>query len=494
MLLDRVCAVVDLETTGTNAGRDGITEVGALLLDTDGAEHEFQTLLNPYISIPPYISSLTGITNAMVSDSPGFEDIAPQLWSLINDTVFIAHNARFDYAFLKHNFAHCGYRFRPNIVCTVKLARRLFPEWSGYSLGKIITRINYHADDRHRAMADVQATRAFLQYAIDKHGLDAVNAAAAEQLNTASIPSYLDNSLVQSIPDSPGVYYFYGEDESLLYVGKSKTMRTRVKSHFGADVREPREMRMAQEVRNVNYQVCAGELGALLLENHDIKSLQPIYNRRQRPMKKLWTIKLIEDANGYLHSQVKDRLVEQAPEGISYGIYSSKRTATNALRTLADEHSLCKKLLGLESGKGACFGFQLKKCHGACTGQESTAQHNVRLQLALENKRVDSWPYEGDVLVCETNTEQSITDIHAVSNWAYLGSWRIEEPISADQLNTESLEQLDKRGSKLTKISLGFDKDTYRILHKFMIREHCDKLTLKTLPATELEESPAAAG
>lgn len=477
--------MVDLETTGTNAGRDRITEVGALLLDTDGAEHEFQTLLNPYISIPPYISSLTGISNAMVADSPGFEDIAPQLWSLINDTVFIAHNARFDYAFLKQNFAQCGYRFRPNILCTVKLARRLFPEWKGYSLGKIITRIAYHAKNRHRAMADVQATRAFLEYAIEQHGLSAVNAAAAEQLNTASIPSYLDKSVVQAIPDSPGVYYFYGEDESLLYVGKSKTMRTRVKSHFGADVREPREMRMAQEVRNVDYRTCAGELGALLLENHDIKHLRPIYNRRQRPMKKLWTIKLVEDSNGYLRSQVKDRLVEQVPEGISYGIYTSRSTATKALRELADEHNLCKKLLGLEKGKGTCFGFQLKKCHGACTGQESAVQHNIRLQLALESQRVDSWPYNGDVLVCETNTEQRITDIHAVSNWAYLGSWRLEQTISAEQLCANSVAQLDSLATKLTKISLGFDKDTYRILHKFMIREPDNMLTIRTLPGME---------
>lgn len=484
--------MVDLETTGTNAGRDRITEVGALLLDTDGAEHEFQTLLNPYISVPPYISSLTGITNAMVADSPGFEDIAPQLWSLISDTVFIAHNARFDYAFLKHNFAQCGYRFRPNIICTVKLARRLYPRWGGYSLGKIIQRIDYQADDRHRAMADVQATRAFLQYAINEHGLNAVNAAAAEQLNTSSIPSYLDNAIVQAIPDSPGVYYFYGEDDSLLYVGKSKTMRTRVKSHFGADVREPREMRMAQEVRNVNYQACAGELGALLLENHDIKNLRPIYNRRQRPMKKLWTIKLVEDSNAYLRTQVKDRLVEHAPEGISYGIYSSRSTATKALRALADEHCLCKKLLGLEKGKGACFGFQLKKCHGACTGLESAVQHNVRLQLALEGKRVDSWPFDGDVLVCETNAEHNITDVHAVSNWAYLGSWRLDETITADTLRTDTLAQLEQCGTKLTEISLGFDKDTYRILHKFMIRERCDKLTIKTLPLAEGEENSVA--
>ncbi len=478
--------MVDLETTGTNASRDRITEVGALLLDTDGAEHEFQTLLNPTISIPPYISSLTGITNGMVADAQGFEDIAPQLWSLINDTVFIAHNARFDYAFLKQNFAQCGYRFRPNIVCTVKLARRLFPHWSGYSLGKIIARIGYTANDRHRAMADVQATRAFLNYAIDQHGLTAVNAAAAEQLTGASVPSYLDSSMIQAIPDSPGVYYFYGEDESLLYVGKSKTMRTRVKSHFGADVREPREMRMAQEVRNVNYQPCAGELGALLLENHDIKNLRPIYNRRQRPMKKLWTIKLHEDRNGYLHSQVKDRLVEHAPEGISYGIYSSRSSATSALRNLADEHMLCKKLLGLEKGKGACFGFQLKKCAGACIGQESTVQHNVRLQLALESKRVDSWPYDGDVLVCETNTEHNITDVHAVSNWAYLGSWRLQGSITANELTSESVTQLDDSATRLTTISLGFDKDTYRILHKFMIRDRSGTLTIKTLADASL--------
>lgn len=478
MLLNSVCAIVDLETTGTNANSDAITEVGALLLDTDGAEHEFQQLLNPNRSIPPYIASLTGIDNQMVADKPDFSEIAAQLWPLINDTVFIAHNARFDYAFLKRGFSECGFAFRPKIVCTLKLARALYPTWKRYSLGAIIERIGHHASARHRAMADVIATKAFLDFAIDEHGLDAVNAVARRQLGEASIPCHLSKEDIQSLPDTPGVYYFYGEDQSLLYVGKSKTIRTRVKSHFGADVREPREMRMAQEIRGVEHQRSAGELGALLLENHDIKMLQPIYNRKQRPLKKLWCVTLSSDENGYLRAHIGHKSSDAIANTQPHGLFSSRSAATKGLQALADEHGLCKKMLGLEKGKGACFGFQLKRCQGACAGKQEVADHNEHITRALKKTRIEAWPFENDIGIVERCSEQGFCDVHLVSNWAYQGSWRLD--------NSEELDinQITETAQLLTKIELGFDKDTYRILQRYLQKPPPGALILTLRPAT----------
>lgn len=470
MLLNSVCAIVDLETTGTSAAKESITEVGLRLVDTDGTRFDFQRLVNPHRRIPPYISSLTGITDAMVEDQAGFEDLAPELWSLINDTVFIAHNARFDYSFLKSAFARCGFTFKPKIVCTVKLARALFPEWQGYSLGKIITRIDHTPSARHRAMADVESTEAFLNYAINQHGLEAVNTAALKQMKNASIPCHLDAQDISALPNEPGVYYFYGEEGSLLYVGKSKTIRTRVKSHFAADIHEAKEMRMAQEIRSVEYRSCAGELGALLLENHDIKMRRPIYNRRQRPMKKMWSVHLSTDAKGYSAAVVAQHEANALVGREHFGIYSSRSSATKMLETLAIDHQLCKKTLGLEKGSGACFSYQLKKCKGACAGAESAHDYNARLTLALRKKRIEAWPYSGRVAVIENHTTKDFCDVHVVENWAYRATWRIDNPgtLDCDQLTETIIEQ---RGTAVAKVSLGFDKDTYNILRKFL---HCD--------------------
>ncbi|MFK8018415.1 MAG: exonuclease domain-containing protein [Pseudomonadales bacterium] len=486
MLLNRVCAIVDLETTGTSAARESITEVGVAILDVDGSRFELQRLVNPYRSIPPFISSLTGISNAMVENEAGFEDLAPELWSLIKDTVFIAHNARFDYSFLKAGFAHCGFDFKPNIVCTVKLARALYPQWQGYSLGKIIERIGHKPGARHRAMADVESTEAFLNYAIEEHGLDTVNKAASVQLKNASVPCHLDPADIAALPEEPGVYYFYGENASLLYVGKSKSIRTRVRSHFSSDIRESREMRMAQEIRSVEHRCSAGELGALLLENHEIKNLQPIYNRRQRPMKKLWSVHLDANDAGYYKAVVAQHEASKIGQMTCYGIFSSKRTANKMLEELSSDDQLCKKLLGLEKGPGACFGFQLKKCNGACTGSESFADHNAKLKLALDKKRIDAWPYDSRIAVIERHKTKAFVDAHIIDNWAYRGSWRVANPseLMVDELDEDII---NSSGVQLTSISLGFDKDTYMLLQRHLIREPSPDLSIVQLRPIEAE-------
>src|SRR5262245_50913797 len=139
-------AFVDLETTGTTAAIDAITEIGIVRIEPDSADEsvlrvsEWSTLVNPGVPIPPAIEALTGITNAMVRDAPPFARVADEVATRTAGALFVAHNARFDYGFLKHAFARLQRRFSARVLCTVRLSRRLFPNEPRHSLDSVIAR------------------------------------------------------------------------------------------------------------------------------------------------------------------------------------------------------------------------------------------------------------------------------------------------------------------------------------------------------------------
>ena len=468
MLLNQVCVFVDLETTGTSARSEGITEVGMRLYHPDGDQLDWQQLVNPGKSIPGFIQQLTGISDAMVAAQPYFEEVAPQLYELLDSAIFIAHNARFDYGFLKAAFAQCGYDFKPRVVCTVKLSRELYPQYKSHSLDNICQRIGYHRETSHRAMADVEAMCAFVQYAIEDMGIDAVNAAAQFQFKRPSQPVHIPMALIDEIPRAPGVYRFYGEEGRLLYVGKSINLSERVKSHFNADLRDGKEMRLSQEIRDLDWTVTAGELGALLLENQEIKTKSPIHNRRLRRYKSLWCFELVKSRNGALTPRLADRpftagdIDAESDKKIFssqlYGMFQGRTVANKWLKELVAEHRLCKKALGMEKGGGSCFNFQLKKCGGVCAGKESIAQHNMRLLEAFDKEKIQQWPFAGPAWISECSENPAddtlITQaIHVIDQWAYLGCVEREEEI-ADLL-------ANRRQS-------WFDKETYRLLNRYI--------------------------
>ena len=305
MLLNKSCAFVDIETTGASYKTGAITEIAVKSYDTDGEIADWQKLINPGQPIPPFIQRLTGITPAMVLDEPYFDEYAAELHEILTDTVFIAHNARFDYGFIKQAFAANGYKFQPTVICTVKLAKALFPHWPRHSLDELCKQMGYKREVSHRAMADVEAMCAFVEYAINEYGLEQVNIAAQQQLGRSSTPVHIDTETIAALPNTPGVYHFLGENDNLLYVGKSVRIRERVKSHFADDIRNSKELRLSQEVRKIETQETAGDLGAQLLENKQIKSLSPIYNRKQRAYKKLWSV-VLNDHDGLLKPDISN--------------------------------------------------------------------------------------------------------------------------------------------------------------------------------------------
>ena len=228
----RNCVILDLETTGGTPLYDRITEI-ALIRFEDGIEAErWETLVNPGVSIPPFISRLTGITNEMVNDAPVFEEIAHKLYGYIEGAVLAAHNVRFDHGFLKTEFKRLDAVLRQRVMCTVKLSRRLYPQHRGHGLDAIMHRHALVTRDRHRAMGDVKLLVAYLELATRELGKKRILDEVAALLKAPSLPAGLDAAFLDEIPDSAGVYLFHGENNLPLYIGKSVTLRSRVMSHL----------------------------------------------------------------------------------------------------------------------------------------------------------------------------------------------------------------------------------------------------------------------
>ncbi|MCE1182287.1 MAG: 3'-5' exoribonuclease, partial [Rhodocyclales bacterium] len=250
----RPLAFVDLETTGATAATDHITEIGIVEVDEDGAVREWQQLVNPGTRIPPFIEQLTGISNEMVANAPPFAEVAAEALRRLEGRLFIAHNARFDYGFLKQEFKRLGIDFRASVVCTVKLSRALYPEHHRHNLDTLIERHGLIAADRHRALADAQLIHQFWQKIHVDRKSEAIAAALDKQQARPALPPNLEGTTLDDLPDGPGVYLFYGENNLPIYIGKAKALRKRVLQHFSADLRSAKEMALVQQVRRIDWQ------------------------------------------------------------------------------------------------------------------------------------------------------------------------------------------------------------------------------------------------
>lgn len=278
-LLEAPLAIVDLETTGGQPAEDRVTEIAVLEVEnfaqSGQSVRSWSTLVNPGRPIPGAIQALTGITQAMVEGAPRFKELAASLYERLAGRVFIAHNARFDYGFLRREFERAGIRFHARTLCTVRLSRRLY-RGRGHSLDDLIARHGLRCSARHRAMGDAQAAWHFLQIAAEEHGEEIVAVAARQIARQPSLPPHLDRAVLDAVPEAPGVYILYGEAGAPLFIGKSRSMRTRVFQHFCSS------SSWIQNVRAIEWQRSAGELGALLREARLVKELGPIHNRRPR--------------------------------------------------------------------------------------------------------------------------------------------------------------------------------------------------------------------
>ena len=459
-LLDAPLAIVDVETTGTHPAWDRVTEIAVVEVAGGEVRSEWSTLVNPGTRIPPAIQALTGITDDMVAGAPAFGDLAPGLYERLEGRVFVAHNARFDYGFLRHEFERAGLRFQARTLCTVKLSRRLYPDQARHNLDSLIERHHLQCSARHRALGDAQAVWQFLRVAAEERGSEAVAQAAGQLSRLPALPAHIERATVDAIPDSPGVYLFYGDSHTPLYVGKSVAMRSRVLQHFAADVHSAREAQIAREIRRIEWQRTCGELGALLREARLVKELLPVFNRQLRRA---------SDLCGFLFDSGKLNLVQKEEINsetipLLCGVFRSKRAALDALRGLADEHRLCLRTLGFEkAGKGACFRHQIRRCAGACAGRESARVHHARAAAALAALKTAAWPWRGPIGIVEEDRERESAEVHVVDNWCLLGT-----------VNSES----EVAGLLERPVRPRFDLDHYRILARHLARRRARVIEL----------------
>jgi DNA polymerase-3 subunit epsilon len=254
------------------------------------------------------------------------------------------------------------------------------------------------------------------------------------------------------LPASPGVYRFYNQHGTLLYVGKSINIDQRVRSHFQARHRDSKEARLVTNTARIDWSLTAGDIGALLLENHQIKTLRPLYNRRQRKTRQLWTLQPRRLPGSERIEVCLNALYAEQGKPELYGLFGSKASALKQLRSLVQQYQLCERVLGLESGQGRCFGHQIGRCLGACCGDEPLEQHNRRLTRALASRQLKAWPWPHPLVIEEPSEIRPTTsDWHMVTNWAYIGT--VNTPAELDTLSRQDN-------------PVSFDPDAYFILQK----------------------------
>ncbi len=450
-LLPQELVFVDLETTGGNAAFHRITEVGIVRRRNGEVVEEWSSLVNPQCLIPPYIESFTGITNAMVADAPCFGDVAAVVLEKLTAAgapVFVAHNARFDYSFLRAEFRRLELRFTAKVLCTVKLSRRLFPEFPRHNLDVVMERHGLTCSARHRALGDARVLSDLWSVWCRELAAEKLAGAAQAVLGAHRLPAHLPAELADELPEGPGVYRFYGEGDVLLYIGKSVSLRTRVLSHFTTEHTESKERRLAAQVRRVDWLETAGDLGAQLQESQMIKVQRPLYNKRLKSQAQSFTLLTGEAPSRVVLAAIDELAPVQLAD--CFGVFHSQKDARRALGEIARAQLLCLKTLGLEEGAGSCFAHQLGRCKGACVGKEPPALHHLRLKMALAALKLKPWPFPGRVALREGRDEFVVVD-----HWTYVGTARCEEELA----------ELAKRPT-----AVAFDVDVYRILQRHLTR------------------------
>ncbi len=428
-------AIVDIETTGGYADHHRVTEIAIYHYDGSQITDEFHTLVNPGRKIPAFITGLTGIDAEMVSEAPAFEDVAEEIHQWLQGRVFVAHNAHFDYSFLKKEFEEVGIVWNSKKLCTVRLSRKIIPGLQSYSLGRLAESLGIRIPNRHRAGGDAEATAKIFNILVKRDATGVIAKALKRNSGETILPPNLEKKEFDKLPAKAGVYYFHDDRGHVIYVGKAINIKKRIAGHFTGEAREWNRSNIRNEIHSISFELTGNEFIALILESQEIRRLWPKYNLAQKYKVEEWGVYDYEDRNGYLRFCVN---------GVSRGVkplitFSSKGDAWNFMWEKVKEYDLCPKLSGLQLAKGLCFAHQSGTCKGACIGAESVSQYNKKVQNAVDSffesgnsvaiigqgRRAD----ENSLVLIEKgnylgfgffNKQESIADLEAAKNYIKL--------------------------------------------------------------------------
>lgn len=378
-------AIIDIEATGGNPKKDRITEVAIFIHNGKRVIEQYCTLINPETYISPFITALTGITNEMVAEAPTFAEVADKIQELTAGKVFVAHNVRFDYSFINNEFKRIGQRYLRKQLCTVRLSRKLIPGLTSYSLGRLCQQVGIPVEHRHRAFGDAAATAELFDLMLKQDKESIINEALKDEINQSILPPHLTRDHLEELPEETGIYYFRDERGKILYIGKSTNIRQRIISHFSGDMNSEKYFGLKNKMRSIDYQLTGNELVALLLESHEIKRWMPEFNSAQRRKKYRYGLYMEENDNGYL--QLKMRMLQLHEPLFPV---SNPRRGEDILLSLAEDNNLCLKLCGISSSEGACLHHHTGLCAGACIGEETPENYNIKVERAIARYRFEN--------------------------------------------------------------------------------------------------------
>jgi len=364
-------AVVDIETTGLNARNDRITEIAIFIHDGEKVVEKFESLINPECRIPFHITALTGISNKMVAEAPRFFEVARKIVELTEGKTIVAHNASFDYNFIRCEFKRLMYDYTRRTLCTKKLSRKLMPGIQSYGLGNLARILNITNPARHRAAGDALTTVCLLEHLLKIEG-------KLDDISLKGLHTKLSPDDIKKLPGAPGVYYFHDENGDIIYIGKSVNIKNRVMSHLSNNDHK-REIEMRERTASVTCELTGSDLVASLLESSEIKKHKPVFNRSLRRSLFQYGLFSFTGQDGYIHFTIEQLKGDRLP----LTSYSSRKEGVGHLQRLSDEFNLCQKLCGLYSSSGGCFDHHMGICRGACVGNENPADYNDRVIDAI---------------------------------------------------------------------------------------------------------------
>ncbi|AUP77539.1 exonuclease domain-containing protein [Flavivirga eckloniae] len=418
--------IIDVETTGEG---NKITEISIFKYDGSQIIDEFTSLVNPEIYIPVYITTLTGIDNAMVAKAPTFSEIAEDILAITEGAIFVAHSVNFDYNVIRNEFKAIDIDFRRKKLCTVRLSRKLIPGHKSYSLGKICKALEIDIKDRHRARGDAEATVVLFEKLLGTEGSEAVfQDFLKKSSKEATLPPHLPGTVFNAIPNSPGIYYFKNKKGKVIYVGKAKDLKKRVLGHFYN--KTEKELNLCRETVDIDFELSGSELIALLMEDAAIKQHFPEFNQASKRNPKAFAIFSYEDRKGIIHLAYNTLKATPNPLLTLYSITDCRQF----LERLCSQFELCPKYCHLQEGVSQCSHFKIKNCHGICIENESVKGYNGRVKNAITHA-VESTK---NAVIKSKGRHQEENGFILIKNGLYLGYGFIDN--SEQITTTEDLE------------------------------------------------------
>ncbi len=371
-------AILDIETTGGKYNEEGITEIAIYQHDGLQVTDQFMSLVNPERAIQPFVEKLTGINGKMLRSAPRFFEVAKRIIEITENCLIVAHNAEFDYRILRTEFKRLGFKFERNSLCTVSISQALLPEMDSYKLGKLVRSLGIPISDRHRAQGDALATVKLFELLLEKDSSKQILKSQIKALHTHQAPSkYL--SIIEELPTATGVYYLHNTVGDVLYIGKSKNIQKRVRTHLTGKDRKSKKIQ--KKLHKVNFETTGSELIALLKEQHEIKKNQPRINKDGRYL--LYPMGIRIDNKTPYHQLI----LEQVRKRRDYlTVFKNGRVAKHIMTQWMESHQLCYKYSSLKDSDEACYAYIDNQCKGACLEEEDPQNYNKRLhQLRDKN-------------------------------------------------------------------------------------------------------------